>query len=41
MITMLSGKVIDCIEFYLEPDISILKNQIRDDLASMLQSLPD
>jgi len=38
---ILLGEIIDRIEFYLELDISTPKNQIRDDLANMLQSLPD
>ncbi|MCD4729164.1 MAG: 4Fe-4S binding protein [Bacteroidales bacterium] len=39
--SILLGEIIDRIEFYLELDISTPKNQIRNDLASMIQSLPD
>lgn len=39
--SILIGELIDRTEFYLELDISTPKNQIRDDLADMLHSLPD
>jgi len=40
MLAMLLGKVIDSI-VYLELEISTPKNQIKDDLSNMLQSLLD
>ncbi len=39
--SILIGEIIDRIEFYIELDISTPKNQIRDDLAEMLESLAD
>lgn len=39
--SILLGELIDRTEFYLELDISTPKSQIRNDLADMLESLPD
>jgi len=39
--SVLIGEIIDRIEFYIELDISTPKNQIRNDLTDMLQSLSD
>lgn len=41
VLSILFGEVIDRIEFYLELEIATPKNQIKDDLAIMLESISD